>query len=158
MVNKDYSKKELLLERMMENSSGDDFCFEEYRIEISLPRDKFTDEALQNLKNLVNARKTIMQRAFECADLELVIDNEKISFPWFKPGTSKAIKAYSEFVAAIGEMAIKQVRISSTEKEIVNEKYEFRCFLMKLGFIGDEFKETRKILLQNLSGSSAFRK
>ena len=32
-----------------------------------------------------------------------------------------------------------------------------RCFLVRLGFIGDEFKKDRKLLMQNLSGSSAFR-
>ena len=38
-----------------------------------------------------------------------------------------------------------------------NEKYAFRCFLLRLGFIGDEHKTSRKILLRNLSGSSAFK-
>ena len=38
-----------------------------------------------------------------------------------------------------------------------NEKYAFRCFLLRLGFIGNEFKQSRKILLSNLDGSSAFK-
>ena len=38
-----------------------------------------------------------------------------------------------------------------------NEKYAFRCFLLRLGFIGEEFKQSRKILLSNLDGSSAFK-
>ena len=38
-----------------------------------------------------------------------------------------------------------------------NEKYAFRCFLLKLGFIGDEYKQDRKILLRNFEGSSAFK-
>lgn len=38
-----------------------------------------------------------------------------------------------------------------------NPKYAFRCFLLRLGFIGAEYKLTRKVLLRNLSGSSAFR-
>lgn len=37
-------------------------------------------------------------------------------------------------------------------------KYVFRCFLSRLGFIGDDSKATRRILLQNISGNSAFRK
>ena len=36
-------------------------------------------------------------------------------------------------------------------------EYAFRCFLLRLGFIGDEYKAVRKILLANLSGSSAFK-
>ena len=38
-----------------------------------------------------------------------------------------------------------------------NEKYAFRCFLLRLGFIGNEYKSQRKILLRNLTGSSAFK-
>ena len=54
-------------------------------------------------------------------------------------------------------MAKKQTRITATEKQVDNEKYAFRCFLLRLGFIGDEYKQTRKILLKNLEGSSAFK-
>ena len=45
----------------------------------------------------------------------------------------------------------------ATEQETDNEKYAFRCFLLRLGFIGSEYKEARKILLKNLSGNAAFR-
>ena len=54
-------------------------------------------------------------------------------------------------------MALKQKRITTKEKPVDNEKYAFRCFLLRLGFIGAEYKTARKILLKNLSGSSAFR-
>ena len=54
-------------------------------------------------------------------------------------------------------MAKTQKRINAKEKEVDNEKYAFRCFLLRLGFIGDEFKAERKILLRNLTGSSAFK-
>lgn len=54
-------------------------------------------------------------------------------------------------------MSRNQKRINATEKEVDNEKYAFRCFLLRLGFIGNEYKAERKILLRNLSGSSAFK-
>ena len=54
-------------------------------------------------------------------------------------------------------MVRNQKRISTKEKEVHNEKYAFRCFLLRLGFIGEEFKTARKILLRNLSGSTAFK-
>ena len=54
-------------------------------------------------------------------------------------------------------MAKNQKRITAKPREDENEKYAFRCFLLRLGFIGDEFKEDRKILLKNLDGSSAFK-
>jgi hypothetical protein len=67
------------------------------------------------------------------------------------------VKAYSHLIAALCEMSKNQKRISATEKAVDNEKYAFRCFLLRLGFIGNEYKTERKILLRNLSGSSAFK-
>ena len=54
-------------------------------------------------------------------------------------------------------MSRKQKRISNTEKAVENEKYAFRCLLLRLGFVGAEYKADRKILLKNLTGSSAFK-
>lgn len=39
-----------------------------------------------------------------------------------------------------------------------NEKYAFRCFLLRLGFIGQEYKTTRKVLMKNLEGNAAWKK
>lgn len=38
-----------------------------------------------------------------------------------------------------------------------NAKYEMRLFLIRLGFIGDEYKTARKILLRNLTGNSSWK-
>lgn len=54
-------------------------------------------------------------------------------------------------------MAKTQQRVNATQKQVDNEKYAFRCFLLRLGFVGSEFKTERKILLKNLSGNSAFK-
>lgn len=45
----------------------------------------------------------------------------------------------------------------SEPHEESNEKYAFRCFLLRLGFIGPKFKDQRKVLLRNLTGSAAFK-
>ena len=52
---------------------------------------------------------------------------------------------------------VKRQRIQAKERQVDNEKYAFRCFLLRLGFIGDDYKEDRRILLKNLEGSSAFK-
>jgi hypothetical protein len=61
------------------------------------------------------------------------------------------------FITALCEMAKNQKRVTATDKAPANEKYAFRCFLLRLGFIGDEYKAARKILLRNLTGNTAFR-
>ena len=73
-------------------------------------------------------------------------------------GLPDAVNAYTEFISKLCELAIKLKRVSLTDKEVENEKYAFRCFLLRLGFIGDDSKTARRILIQNLSGNSAFRK
>lgn len=67
------------------------------------------------------------------------------------------VKASTHLIAALCEMARNQKRITAKEKSTDNDKYAFRCFLLRLGFIGAEFKDERKILLRNLSGNSAFK-
>ena len=82
-----------------------------------------------------------------------------VSFPWFSERmlTTEEARTYTHFISALCEMARNQKRITAKEKEIDNEKYTFRCFLLRLGFIGAEFKAERKILLKKLTGSSAFK-
>ena len=55
------------------------------------------------------------------------------------------------------DMARNQKRITAREKDTGNDKYAFRCFLLRLGFIGAEYKTERKILLRNLTGNGAFK-
>ena len=81
-----------------------------------------------------------------------------MAFPWFTelPDTD-AVQAYTHFISALCEMSKNARRVTATEKAVENEKYAFRCFLLRLGFIGAEYKTERKILLKNLAGSSAFK-
>ena len=53
-------------------------------------------------------------------------------------------------------MAKESKRVTATEKDVESEKYAFRGFLLRLGFIGADSKVIRKTLLKNLSGSAAF--
>lgn len=127
-------------------------------LEVSIPRDKMTDEQLDNLKKMVEAKSSLIQHAFKTENTDLTVTDDKIIFPWFQaPCCADEALAYTTFIGKLCEMVRKQKRILATEKEVDNEKYAFRCFLLRLGLIGTEYKMTRKILLQNLSGSSAFK-
>jgi len=132
-----------------------DLWKEEVGFSISIPLDKV---AVGNLTNLLDAKASLIKKALGITDLGLIIEKDKITFPWFSkiPEPDEAT-AYTQFIAALCQMSINQKRINSTEKATDNEKYTFRCFLLRLGFIGDEYKQSRKILLRNLSGSSAFK-
>ena len=127
------------------------------RLCISFPKSLYDGRTLENLKTLVQAKGALMKKAFRTESLEIVEDDEKVSFPWFELIDSDHFNAYTQFITAITKMAKEQKRILGREREVENEKYAFRCFLLRLGFIGDEYKLARKILLENLEGSAAFK-
>lgn len=122
---------------------------------VSLPLDKV---AVGNLTKLLDAKGSLIKKALGIAELTIEITEDTVSFPWFSlsPDLDSA-KAYANFITALCRMSKEQKRINATEKEVTNEKYAFRCFLLRLGFIGAEYKADRKILLKNLTGSSAFK-
>lgn len=131
---------------------------EESGICISMPRSIFTDSTLENLKAIVAAKGNLIKKALGTEELPIEVTDTKVSFPWLVgTPTPEELKAYDTFICKLCEMARNQKRVSTKEKEVDNEKYAFRCFLLRLGFIGAEFKTERKILLRNLTGSSAFR-
>ena len=114
--------------------------------------------AVENLTRLLEVKGQLIQKALGITELPIEVTEDAVSFPWFDtiPDADTA-KAYTDFIAALCRMSKEQKRINSTEKEVTNEKYAFRCFLLRLGFIGAEYKADRKILLKNLTGSSAFK-
>ena len=67
------------------------------------------------------------------------------------------IKAYIQFCLAMTHQALTQKKASVRKTETDNEKYAFRCWMLRLGLIGDEFKTCRHHLLKNLTGNAAWR-
>ena len=68
------------------------------------------------------------------------------------------LKAMIQLSLAMSELAKELNYASPKPQQTENEKYAFRCWLLRLGFIGDEFKTARDILLKNLEGNTAWRK
>lgn len=128
------------------------------KLTVSIPKELFTQGALENLAKLVENKGGLMARAFQADEIRLTVTENAVSFPWF-PFTASPDEtvAYTEFVEKLCGMARRVKRVSGRPTETDNDKYAFRCFLLRLGFIGDEYKATRKILLKNLTGNSAFR-
>ena len=131
---------------------------QEDKLTIGIPRESLTDTALENLQRIIANRQTLFQRAFRMDSTEIEITEEKINFTWFPYTTdSDEMAAYTQFISRLCDMARDAKRVSSKPTETDNDKYAFRCFLLRLGYIGKEYKTARKILLRNLTGNSAFR-
>lgn len=67
------------------------------------------------------------------------------------------IKAYIQFCLAVAHQALTQKKASARKTETDNEKYAFRCWMIRLGLIGEEFKTCRLHMLKHLTGNSAWR-
>lgn len=67
------------------------------------------------------------------------------------------IKAYIQFCLAVAHQALTQKKASARKTVTDNEKYAFRCWMLRLGLIGDEFKTCRHHFLKHLLGNSAWR-
>lgn len=121
---------------------------------MQIPRDKVNTE---NLVKILQSKESLIKKALGIHLIPIIIKDEIVEFPWFKDISDDEVKAYTHFIAAVCKLSVDAKRVSMTAKPVTNEKYAFRCFLLRLGFIGNEYKEERKILLQNLSGSPAFK-
>lgn len=122
---------------------------------VEIPLDKV---AVGNLTRLLDAKGNLIKKALGISGLPIEVQEDRVAFPWFgKRPDADAVQAYTHFISALCEMSKNARRVTVTEKAVENEKYAFRCFLLRLGFIGAEYKAERKILLKNLTGSSAFK-
>lgn len=66
-------------------------------------------------------------------------------------------KALQQLTCMMNKHALEQKRIQAKVVNDTNEKYIFRIWLVRLGMDGSDYKETRRILMENLSGHTAFR-
>ena len=131
---------------------------EEDSLAISIPRTFLTETGRRNLDALLASKGKLIQKAFNIEKAAYTLTDETIKFAWFHGKIAEdTVRAYTDFISKLCEMAQKQKRAVAREKPTENEKYTFRCFLLRLGMIGDAYKMSRKILLQNLTGSSAFK-
>ena len=124
---------------------------------ISIPKEKLDEQILTNLDRILENKGTLIRHALQTDSLEYTVTDTTVQFPWFTLEQPEDADAYSQFLTALIDMAKNQKRINNKPDTSDNEKYTFRCFLLRLGFIGTEFKSVRKVLLRHLTGSSAFR-
>ena len=115
---------------------------------VEIPLDKV---AVGNLTKLLDAKGNLIRKALGITDLRIEVLEDRVAFPWFSQVDTDSAAAYTHFISALCEMSRNAKRVTATEKPVDNEKYAFRCFLLRLGFIGSEYKMERKILLKNLT-------
>ena len=131
---------------------------ESTKLTVQMPADFFTEHTLSNLRQICENKATLFKAAFQTDSLDIIPSDEKVEFPWFKVEQDGDADACCTFISMLCEFAKNQGRINRKPDTSDNPKYTMRCFLIRLGMVGAEFKTARKVILRNLTGNSAFRK
>lgn len=128
------------------------------KLTVEIPADTMDERAIANLDRIIEAKGNLLRKALGTDCLSYKVDEERIRFPWVTlTGEDGEAEAFMQLISALTDMARNSKRITAKEKDVENEKYAFRCFLLRLGFIGQEYKTTRKILMKNLEGNAAWK-
>ena len=147
LVNLLYSRGKLI-----GKATGGHFHVEEGLVE-KLKDDSCTF-AIMNFINAVSDYEAEHGAALE----GLKITTEKVTFTGFPTASDhEHLTAFAQLAVLMNQQAISQKRIQAKDVNDENEKYALRTWLLRLGMNGPDFKETRKILMENLSGHAAFR-
>ena len=129
------------------------------RFSISMSRDFFDERTLNKLDRTIENKGELFKMAFKTDDLSYKVTDDRVTFDWFPfIGEEGEGLAYSSFIDLLTKSLKEQKRVNASKAQTENPKFAMRVYLIKLGMVGDEYKQTRKILLRNLEGSSAFRK
>lgn len=155
--------------------------------DIKIPLDSFTGQQVINLVNMIYSRQYLINKSIGEEIIKIddalikklealgVDDAEKILsflseskikgiefsdgcivFLGF-PADETRVKAYMELAARIVQTAKESGKVRAKQVIEENEKYYMRVWLVRLGLDGNDNKETRKVLLNNLKGHTAFR-
>ena len=128
-----------------------------FRVDEALTQALQDDACILNTDSLIKAIGDF-EAANDKAIDGLTITPEEITFGSL-PETDDAdrLQTFTILCGMMSKQAIDQKRIQAKAVNEDNEKYALRIWLTRLGMNGAEFKTARKVLMENLTGHSAFR-
>lgn len=145
MLNMLYSKQELIKKAL---GVEEDIVKENFSIGIN-------DVKVETLGDF----KTVLEDIGEnsCPGISFDFNNNIFTFKFREDATGGEIKAATDFIGLLSKSAKTQKYASSKVKPTTNEKYTFRTWLLRLGMVGGDYKDSRRELLKNLTGNGAFK-
>ena len=133
---------------------------EEVGLTLVFPTTEWTGGTGARLRALLAAKGPLIAKALSVPALPMEVDEGEgvVRFAWFtQVPDPDTVEAVTRLLEAMIEYAKNATRINPTVRQVVNEKYAMRCFLLRLGMIGNDTKHTRRLLMRNLDGNSAWR-
>ena len=111
------------------------------------------------LGSVIKSKETLLKKALQTNEfLTVKYEDEEATLPFFTATLEPdKVSAYLTLAIKLAEFAKTLKYTSAVDRAVDNEKYTFRCFLLRLGFIGEEYKTERKLLLAPMEGNGAYK-
>lgn len=133
---------------------------EEVGLTLVFPTTEWTGGTGARLQALLAAKGPLIAKALSVPALSMEVDEGEgvVRFAWFtQVPDPDTVEAVTRLLEAMIDYAKAATRINPKSRQVENEKYAMRCFLLRLGMIGNDTKHTRRLLMRNLDGNSAWR-
>ena len=145
-------------EKATSDDSPEEDITDSNKMTVEIPLRLMDEATLANLDRIIEGKGNLIRKAIGADSLAYEVTDGKVLFPWFTlSGDADEALAYTQLISKLVEQARTAKRVTMKEKKVENEKYAFRCFLLRLGFIGDEYKTARRVLLKNLTGNGTWK-
>ena len=146
------------LEKAASDETPEEEIKDSNKLTVEVPLRLVDEATLANLDRIIEGKGNLIRKAIGADSLAYEVIDGKVLFPWFTlSGDADEALAYTQLISKLVEQARTAKRVNMKEKKVENEKYAFRCFLLRLGFIGGEYKAARRVLLKNLAGNGAWK-
>ena len=126
-------------------------------IEITYHPEKPSIALLVNLTNIIESRRPLIETALLLEEPFLIVCNDGFALS-IKLGAFSytAVEATAYIIAQACKMAQTTGKSRMKPCDMANPKYQMRSWLLRLGFIGEQYARPRKTLLEALEGDTAF--
>ena len=101
---------------------------EENGLTVEMPLELVDDVAIDRLRKIVENKGELFKAAFKTDNLEIIVEDDKVCFPWFTVEQSDDTSAYCTFISMLCEFAKNQKRINNKPDTSDNPKYTMRCY------------------------------
>lgn len=130
---------------------------EDVGLTLSFPTTGWGERTQVNLEAMLASKRALIAKVLGLPALPVEFTKDQVSFPWFTSMPDPEVaEAVAQLVAAMINASKKASRVSPKPPAGGNEKYAMRCFLLRLGFIGNQYKPARRVLMGNLEGNAAW--
>lgn len=143
LINMIYAKQPLILKALEIN---EELLTENFVSSLN----KITAESLEDFKSAIAKIEE-----YKHQKIEFDFDEETFMFRF--ESRPEKLNSTMSLIALVNKTSLIQKHASYKTSQTKNEKYTFRTWLLRLGMIGEEYKDVRKELLSTLSGNAAFR-